>query len=239
MTESRAAVTASESILVVDDDENIRESLERGLTLLGFEVRTAADGVEALHACRNHRPAAIVLDLQMPKLDGLGVIRALRALGSDVPICILSARTSLTERVAGLEAGADDYLVKPFVLEELTARLRAVLRRTRGPHAADAPAVDIGPLRISDSARRVTIAGREVTLTRREYDLLHILALHRGRILSREQLLELVWGYNFPTQSNVVEVFISHLRRKLEFGEHSRLIHTVHGAGYVLRNDLD
>ncbi|MGW6724680.1 response regulator transcription factor [Nocardia sp. NPDC055029] len=239
MTPATIGYQAPDPVLVVDDDVHIRESLERGLTLLGFEVRTAADGVEAIHVFRSHPPAAIVLDLQMPNLDGLQVIRAIRALGSDVPICILSAKTGLAERVEGLEVGADDYLVKPFVLEELTARLHAMLRRTRGQQVVHPPTFTIGPLQISDSSRRVTIAGKEIALTRREYDLLHTLALHHGQTVSREQLLELVWGYSFPTQSNVVGVFISHLRRKLESGDHDRLIHTIHGVGYVLRSDLD
>ncbi|MFI8975207.1 response regulator transcription factor [Nocardia asteroides] len=227
----------SSPILVADDDPHLRDSLERALTLAGFDVCTAADGVEAIQAFRNHSPAAIVLDIQMPILDGLGVIRALRAFGSDVPICILSARTSLTERVEGLEAGADDYLVKPFILEELTARLRAVMRRARGPQLTHPPSFELGPLKLSDASRHVTMSGMYVNLTRREYDLLHTLAAHHGQVMSREQILELVWGYDFPTQSNIVEVCVSHLRRKLEFAGNSRLIHTVHGLGYTLRSD--
>ncbi|MFB7873685.1 response regulator transcription factor [Nocardia sp. NPDC056064] len=226
-------------VLVVDDDEHIRESLERGLTLLGFDVSTATDGIEAIRAFRSRPPSALVLDMQMPNLDGLGVIRALRALGSDVPICVLSARARLTDRVEALEAGADDYLLKPFVLAELAARLRAVLRRAHGPRQPHTPMVGIGPLLINESSRRVTISGSQVSLTRREFELLRVLAEHRGQVVSREQLLELVWGYDFPTKSNVVEVFISHLRRKLEFGDHERLIHTIHGTGYVLRSDMN
>lgn len=224
-------------VLIVDDDPNVRESLQRGLSLCGFDVLTADDGAGAIAAHRRHNPDAIVLDLQMPRLDGLGVITALRAYGSDVPICVLSARSAADDRIEGLEAGADDYLIKPFVFDELTARLRALLRRSRNDRVDGRDAVAIGTLHIDLSGRRIYRAGAPVDLTRREYELLTTLADHPGVVLTREQLLEKVWGYDFATDTNVVDVFISYLRRKLESGGEPRLIHTVRGVGYVLRQD--
>jgi two-component system response regulator PrrA len=224
-------------VLVVDDDPNIRESLQRGLALCGFDVITAEDGAGAIAAHREQDPDAIVLDLRMPRLDGIGVITALRAYGSDVPICVLSARGAADDRIEGLEAGADDYLVKPFVFDELTARLRALLRRGRSDRSTKGETVTIGSLHIDVSGRRVYRAGVEIPLTRREFELLAVLADHNGIVLTREQLLEHVWGYSFATDTNVVDVFISYLRRKLESGGEPRLIHTVRGIGYVLRKE--
>jgi DNA-binding response OmpR family regulator len=204
-------------------------ALERALRLEGFAVSTAADGEAALAATARERPAAIVLDVVLPDLDGRIVARRLRAGGCDTPICILSARDEVADRVAGLQAGADDYLVKPFAIEELVARLHALLRRRpSGPDGALA----VGDLRIDPAGRAVTRAGAPVELTRREYDLLETLARHVGIVLTRDQLLELVWGYDWPADGNVVDVFVGYLRRKL--GE-PRLIHTVRGVGFVLR----
>jgi two-component system response regulator PrrA len=228
---------ARQRVLIVDDDVNVRESLQRGLTLCGFDVITADDGAGALAAHHQQDPDAIVLDLQMPRLDGLGVITALRAYGSDVPICVLSARSAADDRIEGLEAGADDYLVKPFVFDELTARLRALLRRNRGDRADGHGVVTLGSLRVDLAGRRVYRANIEIDLTRREFELLTTLTDHIGVVLTREQLLEQVWGYNFATDTNVVDVFVSYLRRKLESGGEPRLIHTVRGIGYVLRQD--
>jgi two-component system response regulator PrrA len=204
-------------------------ALERALRLEGFAVSTAPDGEAALAAAALQRPAAIVLDVVLPDLDGRTVARRLRAGGSDTPICILSARDEVADRVAGLQAGADDYLVKPFAVEELVARLHALLRR-RPPQPDGALAV--GDLRIDPAARTAAHAGRPLELTRREFDLLEALARHAGIVLTRDQLLELVWGYDWPADGNVVDVFVGYLRRKL--GE-PRLIHTVRGVGFVLR----
>ncbi|WP_297627745.1 response regulator transcription factor [Nocardia sp.] len=223
--------------MVVDDDANVRESLERALMLSGFDICSAGDGAEAITVCRERDPDAIVLDIQMPKLDGIGVIIALRAFGSTVPICVLSARNEVGDRIGGLEAGADDYLVKPFHFDELTARLRALLRRPRGDRHTDRNMFALGRLDIDFTSRRVLCGGVEIELTRREYNVLTALASNHGAVLTREQLLEKVWGYHFPTRTNLVDVFIAHLRRKLEADGGPRLIHTVRAAGYVLREE--
>ena len=195
-------------------------------------MSTAAGGHEALDAVAQRPPAVIVLDVTMPDLDGVSVVRRLRAGGIDVPVCILSARDEVSDRVAGLQAGADDYLVKPFAIAELTARLRALLRR-RGGHAA-------GPLVAGDvvvDARRhvATRGGRDLGLTRREFDLLEVFARHPGQVLSREQLLRLVWGYASDVETNVVDVFVGYVRRKLEAEGEPRMLHTVRGVGWALR----
>ena len=233
-------VTDSASVLVVDDDEDVRTSLERGLRLSGFTVLTAVDGADALRVVSEQRPDAMVLDMNMPVIDGTGVVTALRAMSNDIPICVLSARDTVDDRISGLESGADDYLVKPFVLAELIARIRAMLRRrgTTAAAPADSPAtppIRIGALEIRMSARRVFIAGEEMTLTKREFELLEVLARNVGIVLSRERLLELVWGYDFVADTNVVDVFVGYLRRKFEVGGQPRLLHTVRGVGFVLR----
>jgi len=219
-------------VLVVDDDEAIRTALERALRLEGFAVQVAEDGLRALELVEESRPGVIVLDVVMPNLSGITVVSRLRARGNDVPICVLSARDEVQDRVAGLEAGADDYVIKPFDLEELVARLRALLRR--GP-SSEGDVLRVGDLIIDPSQRMVTRGGREVTLTRREFELLEELARHRNVVLSRQQLLETVWGYDFEVEGNVVDVFIGYLRRKLEADGEERMIHTVRGVGFVLR----
>ena len=219
-------------VLVVDDDEAIRTALERALRLEGFAVQVAEDGLRALELVEESRPGVIVLDVVMPNLSGITVVSRLRARGNDVPICVLSARDEVQDRVAGLEAGADDYVIKPFDLEELVARLRALLRR--GP-SSEGDVIRVGDLIIDPSQRMVTRAGREVMLTRREFELLEELARHRNVVLSRQQLLETVWGYDFEVEGNVVDVFIGYLRRKLEADGEERMIHTVRGVGFVLR----
>jgi DNA-binding response OmpR family regulator len=219
-------------VLVVDDEPAIRQALERMLRYEGFAVRVAAGGREALAAIDAQLPAAIVLDVAMPDLDGVTVTRRLRARGIEVPICILSARDEVDDRVAGLRSGADDYLVKPFAPAELTARLHALLRRGR---RNDAQPIDFGELRLDPKRHSALRAGRELDLTGREFELLLTLARHPGIVLTRDQLLELVWGYPSDVQTNVVDVFVGYLRRKLETGGQSRILHTVRGVGFVLR----
>jgi len=198
-------------------------------------VRSAAGGVEALHAVEQRSPDVIVLDINMPDLDGVSVTRTLRANGHDVPICILSANDEVSDRVAGLEAGADDYLVKPFALPELVARLRALLRRANAATDEDSDQIVAADL-VVDPARRTARRGdRAIELTRREFDLLEVLARNQGIVLSRAQLLERVWGYDFEVDSNVVDVFAGYLRRKLEADGEPRLVQTVRGVGFVLR----
>jgi len=226
--------TAPPDVLVVDDDEGVRASLERGLRLSGFTVRTAADGETALDIVGQGAPACVVLDVNMPGIDGVEVVRRLRATGVDVPVCMLSARGTVGDRVAGLEAGADDYLVKPFALEELVARLRALLRRTAD--AGRVP-VQVAELRVDPARRQARCRGQLLELTKREFELLSVLAANAGIVLARDRLLELVWGYDFATDTNVVDVFVGYLRRKLEADGAPRLIHTVRGVGFVLRDD--
>lgn len=224
----------SPDVLVVDDDQAILRSLTRALTLEGFQARAADGGLAALNAVRQRRPDVVVLDVGMPDVDGVAVTRRLRADGHEFPICILSARDEVADRVAGLEAGADDYVVKPFALEELVARLGALLRRVGDTRAGDGVLV-VGDLEVDPARRLVRRAGREVELTRREFDLLEVLAAHPSIVLSRTQLLEKVWGYDFATDGNVVDVFVGYLRRKTEAGGEPRMIHTKRGIGFVLR----
>ncbi|GAA4509344.1 MULTISPECIES: response regulator transcription factor [Nonomuraea] len=220
---------AGHQILAVDDDPAILRALRRGLRLEGFGVDTAGSGQRALELVAVRRPDAVVLDVSMPGLSGIDVCARLRSGGADVPVLMLSAMDDVADRVAGLAAGADDYVVKPFDLGELVLRLRALLRRAgRVPGAA----VRVGPLVVEPAARRVTMHGREVEVTRREFDLLEVLALNAGLVLSREVLLERVWGYDFDVTENAVDTFVGYLRRKL--GE-PRMVHTVRGVGFVLR----
>ncbi|MBB5913059.1 two-component system response regulator PrrA [Nocardia transvalensis] len=224
-------------VLLVDDDEDLLASVERGLRLSGFEVLIARDGAEALRCVSDESPDAIVLDMNMPVLDGAGVVTALRAMGNEVPICVLSARNSVGDRISGLESGADDYLVKPFVLAELVARIRALLRRRTDTAATPATpgAIVVGPVEIDVAGYRALLHGDEIELTKREFELLSTLARNAGVVLSRERLLELVWGYDFAADTNVVDVFVGYLRRKLEAGGTPRLLHTIRGVGFVLR----
>ena len=230
-----AQVTAT--VLVVDDDPDVLASLERGLRLSGFTVLTASDGAVALRVVADAAPAAVVLDMNMPVLDGTGVVTALRRAGNEVPICVLSARSSVDDRIAGLESGADDYLVKPFVLAELVARIRAMLRRRSVVVAATDtdPPIVVGPLAVDLAGRRVWLGDTEITLTKREFELTEVLARNAGVVLSRERLLDLVWGYDFVADTNVVDVFVGYLRRKFEIDGTPRLVHTVRGVGFVLR----
>ncbi|WP_016699652.1 response regulator transcription factor [Actinoalloteichus spitiensis] len=228
-------------ILVVDDDRAVRESLRRSLRFNGYQVELAADGQQALAAVMGlapeARPDAMVLDVMMPRLDGLEVCRRLRGVGDDLPILVLTARDAVSDRVAGLDAGADDYLPKPFALEELLARLRALLRR-RGPTNQAEDEVDVlsfADLELDTATREVRRGERRISLTRTEFALLELFIAHPRRVLTRTRILEEVWGYDFPTSGNALEVYVGYLRRKTEAGGEPRLIHTVRGVGYVLR----
>ncbi|TDD71584.1 response regulator transcription factor [Jiangella aurantiaca] len=225
-------------VLVVDDDPGVRESLRRSLAFNGYQVELAADGEEALRTISAEPPDAVVLDIMMPRLDGLATCRALRAAGNDLPILMLTARDEVSDRVSGLDAGADDYLPKPFALEELLARLRALLRRAAP--AAD-PAAErqlrMGDLVLDPVTRDVTRGGRAIRLTRTEFSLLELLLRHPRQVLTRDRILEEVWGYDFPTTANSLEVYVGYLRRKTEEQGEPRLIHTVRGVGYVARED--
>ena len=222
-------------ILVVDDDRAVRESLRRSLSFNGYTVNLAEDGMEALDAIANERPDAVVLDVMMPRLDGLEVCRQLRSTGDDLPILVLTARDSVSERVAGLDAGADDYLPKPFALEELLARLRALLRRTGPEDNADSAAMSFADLTLDPATREVYRGNRSISLTRTEFALLEMLIANPRRVLTRSRILEEVWGFDFPTSGNALEVYVGYLRRKTEAEGEPRLIHTVRGVGYLLR----
>jgi DNA-binding response OmpR family regulator len=228
----RGVVAPEPQVLVVDDEASVRQALERALRLEGFAVSTAAGGREALTAVAERPPSVIVLDVTMPDIDGVSVVRRLRAAGLDVPVCILSARDEVDDRVAGLQAGADDYLVKPFAIAELTARLHALLRRRGEP--GPGPLL-VGDLVVDPRRHVATRAGRDMELTRREFDLLEVFARHQGQVLSRDQLLRLVWGYASDVETNVVDVFVGYLRRKLEAAGEPRALRTVRGVGWVLR----
>lgn len=225
-------------VLVVDDDEAIVDSLRRGLELEGYSVATAKDGTHALRVVAADRLDAVVLDVGLPDLNGRIVAARMRAGGLATPILILSALDQVDDRIAGLEAGADDYLVKPFAMDELTARLRALLRRATY-HLEQTTGIDpplrLGPLLIDSHAAVATWDGRDLGLTRRELALLETLARNPGVTLSRGRLLELVWGYDFVPDSRALDVFISYLRRKLDTAGAPRILVTVRGVGFVLR----
>ncbi len=219
-------------VLLVDDDPGIRRSVAAGLELEGFRVLPASGGRAGLAAAASECPDVVLLDLAMPDLNGLEVLLELRSGGDDVPVCILSARDEVDDRVRGLEAGADDYVVKPFALEEVAARLHALLRRR--PAGSDA-ALAVGELQLDPQQKSARRAGRELSLTRREFELLHLFLRHPGEVLERKRLHEEIWGYTFDPGTNVADVFVGYLRRKLEAGGEERLLHTVRGVGFVLR----
>jgi two-component system response regulator MprA len=222
-------------ILVVDDDRAVRDSLRRSLQFNDYEVETAADGAEALAQVPVVRPDAIIMDVLMPRLDGLEATRALRAVGNDLPILVLTARDAVGDRVDGLDAGADDYLTKPFALEELLARLRALLRRARRIGDDEDSTLTFADLSLDVATRDVRRGQRSLTLTRTEFALLELFLRRPRRVLDRSFILEEVWGYDFPTTANSLEVYVGYLRRKTEAEGEPRLLHTVRGVGYVLR----
>ena len=223
--------TLTGRVLVVEDDEDIADVLRRSLRQEGHEVRTAVDGEDALKLASEFVPDLVVLDLGLPRLDGVEVCRRLRSEG-DVPILILTARTDTGDRVEGLDAGADDYLVKPFERAELLARMRALMRR-RPPRGT--ASLKVGDLALNPGTREVTRGGRTLDLTNREFELLEFLMRNERLVISRERLLEEVWGYDPTSMTNTIDVFISNLRRKLEEGGEDRILHTKRGAGYVVR----
>ena len=219
-------------ILVVDDEPAVRDSLDRALRLEGYKVDLAADGAEALKMLGEDSADAVVLDLMMPRVDGLEVCRRMRAAGDRTPVLVLTARDAVSDRVKGLDAGADDYLVKPFALDELLARLRALLRRSGT--AAPGQVLRFSDLTLDPVAHQVRRGDREIELTRTEFLLLELFMLHPRQVLTRSVIFERVWGYDFGPDSNSLEVYVSYLRRKLEAADEPRLLHTVRGVGYVL-----
>jgi two-component system, OmpR family, response regulator MprA len=220
-------------LLVVDDDPSVREALALVLDLNGFEVATAADGREAIRTLAVDSPDAVILDVLMPDLDGLEVCRRLRRAGDRTPVLMLTARAEVSERVEGLEAGADDYLAKPFAREELIARLRALLRRTGWE--GDDDTLRFADLELDPRAHEARRGGRLLELTRTEFLLLELLMAHPRQVLTRATIFDRVWGYDFGPASNSLEVYVGYLRRKTEAGGEPRLVHTVRGVGYVLR----
>lgn len=219
-------------ILVVDDDDEIRASLRRGLTAAGFIVVPVADGAAALGMIRESPPNLMVLDIMLPGLDGLDVVRRLRQGDDELPVILLTARDAVPDRVAGLDAGADDYLVKPFALSELVARIKVRLRRREAGASADLSFADV---RLIPSAREAVRGGRPIALTATEYELLRLFLLNPKQVLTRDRIYERVWGYEFVGESKVIEVYVRYLREKLEAAGEPRLIHTLRGAGYVLK----
>ncbi|HEY8201618.1 MAG TPA: response regulator transcription factor [Actinomycetota bacterium] len=220
-------------VLVVDDEPPVRTALERALRLAGYDVALAEGGEQALRTVAAAAPDAIVLDVLMPGVDGLEVCRRIRSAGDTTPILMLTARDAISDRVAGLDAGADDYLVKPFALDELLARLRALLRRT-SPDGGKV--LRFGDLTLDPGTREVRRGDRPIDLTRTEFHLLELFMRNPRRVLTRDVILEQVWGFNFGPASNSLDVFAGYLRRKTEAGGEPRLIHTVRGVGYVLRD---
>jgi DNA-binding response OmpR family regulator len=219
-------------VLLVDDDAAIRRTLAVGLELEGFQVVPASGGRAALEAVPRVRPAAMLLDLTMPDLDGLEVLRRLRADGDETPVCVLSARDEVDDRVLGLHAGADDYVVKPFALEEVAARLHALLRRR--PPSEDERLV-VGDIALDPVGHAATRGGRDLELTQREFALLHLFLRRAGEVVDRATMHEEVWGYTFDPGTNIADVFVGYLRRKLEAEGEPRVLHTVRGVGFVLR----
>ncbi len=221
-------------VLVVDDEPAVRDALRRALALEGYHVDLAADGAEAMRRLAAQPPDAMILDLLMPEIDGLELCRRIRNAGNETPVLVLTARDGVADRVTGLDAGADDYLAKPFALEELLARLRALLRRT-GLTDSERARLEFGDLMLDPVAHEVRRGSRRIELTRTEFLLLELFLRNPRQVLTRSLIFDRVWGYDFGPSSNSLEVYVGYLRRKTEAGGESRLIHTVRGVGYVLR----
>lgn len=219
-------------ILIIEDEKRLARLLKQGLEEQGFAVDVAHDGAEGHYQAEQYPYDAVLLDLMLPEVDGLAILKALREKGNDVPVLIVTARGDVEDRIRGLNLGADDYLAKPFDLEELIARLRALIRRSRGQAS---PLISIGELVIDSNARTVTRAGKAITLSAREYDVLLYLALSVGRVISRTELIEHIYATDYEWDSNVIDVYISYLRHKIDRGYSTQLIHTVRGAGYLLK----
>ena len=226
---------SSARILVADDDKSVRESLVRALTLEGYTVVAANDGAKALDVVKTERPDVVVLDVMMPAVDGLTVCRVLRAEKNRVPVLMLTARTETSDRVAGLDAGADDYLPKPFALEELLARLRALLRRTLPDDDAPSAVLTLDTLRIDSAARRVWRSDNEIEMSKTEFDLLELLVANSGIVLEHSTIYDRIWGYDFGPDSKNLAVYIGYIRRKVDVTGEKPLIHTVRGIGYTAR----
>ena len=222
-------------LLVVDDEPNIRELLSASLRYAGFEVETAADGQQALALAESYRPDLLVLDVMMPGLDGFGVVRRMRQAGRRTPVVFLTARDAAEDKISGLTLGGDDYVTKPFSLDEVLARIRAVLRRTAGvQQAAESPRLTFADIELHEESHEVIKAGELISLSPTEFKLLRYLMANAGRVLSKAQILDHVWNYDFNGDANVVESYISYLRRKVDTTE-PRLLHTIRGVGYTLR----
>ncbi len=223
----------NERILIIEDDHSILKVLQRGLAYEGYQVDTATDGRSGLMLARERPPDLVILDLMLPGMDGMEVCHRLRT-GSNIPILMLTAKDTVQDRVQGLDAGADDYMVKPFNLDELLARVRALLRRTQSERV---PVLEFADLTLDTGTRQARRGERVFSLTAKEFDLLELFMRHPRQVLTREVIFDRVWGYDFGGESNVLEVYIRYLRQKLEAGGEPRLIHTVRGVGYVLREE--
>jgi two-component system response regulator MprA len=225
----------AERILVVEDEARIASFISRGLRLEGYQVDVAPDGETALDKAFTHTPDLIVLDVMLPDIDGLEVCRQLRIAGVDEPVLMLTAKDAIPDRVAGLDAGADDYLVKPFAFDELLARIRALLRRTL-PANSNAP-LEFADLELDPTSRQARRGEREIELTAKEYDVLELFMRHPRQVLTRDIIYDRIWGYDFGGESNIIDVYVRYLRAKLEAEGEPRLIHTLRGVGYVLREE--
>ena len=221
-------------VLVVDDEPNIAELLSMALRYEGWETAVAGTGSKAVAKARDIRPDAVVLDIMLPDFDGLEVLRRMRASLPDVPVLFLTAKDAVEDRVAGLTAGGDDYVTKPFSLEEVVARLRALMRRAGAQVSTERSVLTVGDLTLDEDSREVTRAGEQINLTATEFELLRYLMRNPRRVLSKAQILDRVWNYDFGGQANVVELYISYLRKKIDSGR-APMIHTMRGAGYVLK----
>ena len=221
-------------VLVVDDEVNIAELITMALRYEGFEVRSSQSGTEAVQTARTFEPDAIVLDIMLPDIDGLEVMRRVRREDPEVPVVFLTARDAVEDRIAGLTAGGDDYVTKPFSLEEVVARLRALMRRAGARRTETRPVLKVGDLELDEDSREVFRGGTEISLTATEFELLRYLMRNQRRVMSKAQILDRVWNYDFGGQANVVELYISYLRKKIDAGR-LPMIHTMRGAGYVLK----